>query len=329
MKTQGAATVFVDVSLKRRGAIVLAALAALIAFGAAASWAPAFAQQPGAVEVSAAIGGRDTDQSSSMNPIRLDPAERPEVALSIVNNTSEPVTVTSVEITGTVVGLTFFAFNSSVNLTVTPGETAALRYPLDLAGLAGQATGLIHGNVAVRSDDRTLATLPMVTDVRGSIVSVYGLFGLALVILTVLAVLDTALEIARHRMPANRWRRGMRGLTPGIGIGLILVFTLSATRVWLASPDRWLLISLAFAAIFFVIGYVSPTPESELEEDEDVVDEDFDLDDDSLDEDSLAEATDEDDDETARIDTAGTRSRFARFNRSGGKSAARSVSGSS
>ena len=40
-----------------------------------------------------------------------------------------------------------------------------------------------------------------------SLISVYGLFGLALLILTILAFADVLLAIARHRMSPNRWRR--------------------------------------------------------------------------------------------------------------------------
>lgn len=228
----------------------------------------------GSVEVTASIGSQTTMASSSSKPIRLDPAQPAQVALVIVNNTAEPLTLTKVGITGSVVGLTFFAFQSTVLLTVAPGETGALRYPLDLSGLAGQATGLINAEVSLSSADGEFTTLPMVADVRGSIFSVYGLFGLALVLLTLLAVLDTAVAIARHRLPGNRWRRGLRLLTPGVGIGLILVFTLSATRVWLASPDRWLLVAAVFAVFFFAIGYFSPTPERDDEEYDDDLDED-------------------------------------------------------
>lgn len=162
-------------------------------------------------------------------------------------------------------------------LTVETGATETVTYVLDLTGLDGQATGLINGNVAVIDDSgATIADLPTVTDVRGSVVSVYGLFGLALAILTVLAIVDVALAIGRGRLPLNRWRRGLRLLTPGIGLGLVLVFTLSVARVWVPTTERWITVAAAFAVGFFILGYLTPTPaEDDEDDDEDILDEEY------------------------------------------------------
>jgi hypothetical protein len=72
-------------------------------------------------------------------------------------------------------------------------------------------------------------------------------------------------------MSRNRWRRALRLLGVGIGLGLVLVFTMSALRVWVPSPGRWFTVVLVFAIVFSVIGYLTPTPASE--EDEEVLDE--------------------------------------------------------
>jgi peptidoglycan/LPS O-acetylase OafA/YrhL len=107
----------------------------------------------------------------------------------------------------------------------------------------------------------------MVADVRGSLWSVYGLLGLALLVLTALATVDAAIAIARHKDSQNRWRRGLRLLTPGIGIGLVLAFTASVARWWVPSTRLWLLVAGITAVTFFVLGYFSPTPENEDEDD--------------------------------------------------------------
>ena len=39
------------------------------------------------------------------------------------------------------------------------------------------------------------------------------------------------------RLSANRWRRGLRLLTPGIGIGLVLVFSASVARWWVPRTE--------------------------------------------------------------------------------------------
>ena len=92
-------------------------------------------------------------------------------------------------------------------------------------------------------------------------------------VLTILAIVDVLLAMARHRMPPNRWRRGLRLLVPGIGLGLVLVFTLSALAVWVPSPGTWLVTVVIFAAVFFVIGYLSPTPRATEDEDDEDLDE--------------------------------------------------------
>lgn len=235
-----------------------------------------FGQSPAAaaeaVQVVATINGQDVAGASQSNPVRLDPQTAANVDLTITNGSSEALNISSVALSGSVLGLNFFAFQTSVGIVVAPGETQSIDYSLDMSGLDSQATGLINGTLVVNSDGgNAVGQLSTVIDVRGSIISVYGLFGLALAILTVLALLDVALAIARNRLPLNRWRRGMRLLTPGIGIGLVLVFTLSAIRVWVPTTERWLVVAAGFAVGFFILGYLSPTPgpdEDELEEDE-------------------------------------------------------------
>jgi len=224
------------------------------------------------ISLTARINGTNVAGSSGDHPVGLSPQRSAVVALHIVNDGSSPITIRTVRVEGTVVGLVFFSYDTSVNLPVAAGSSSVLGFTLDTSGLGGQATGLIPGSVEVLDGQRqVVASQSMVTDVHGSLVSVYGLFGLALLILTVLAIVDVLFAMARHRLPENRWRRALRFMTPGIGIGLVLVFTLSALRVWVPSPGTWLTVVLVFAAALFVVGYLSPTPvvEEELDEEED------------------------------------------------------------
>jgi hypothetical protein len=240
---------------------------------------PAAAASP-QVHVDAQVNGQSVSSSSADHPIRLDPHHPAAVTLTVDNTGSAPVTVHRVQLSGRVVGLTFYSYDTSVGLTVKPATTATLRYSLDLTGLAGQATGLIGGTITVFDlHGHQIAQQDAVTDVRGSLWSVYGLFGFALLLLTILAIFDTSIALARHRMPRNRWRRALRFLTPGIGLGLVLAFTLSAVRVWVPSTERWLLVAACFAVGFFVLGYLTPTPvdERDVEEDDDEYEDDDDV----------------------------------------------------
>ncbi len=226
----------------------------------------------GSVSMSARINGTPAATSTQQNPVNLSPDHPASVSLRVTNSTGSPVTIRTVRIEGSVIGLTFFSYDTSVALRVRAGTT--LHFALDTSGLGGQAIGLIPGSVELLDGQRTVvASQSMVTDVHGSLISVYGLFGLALLILTILAFADVLLAIARHRMSPNRWRRGLRFLTPGIGLGLVLVFTLSALAVWVPSPGTWLVTVAICAAVFFVLGYLSPTPRALEEEDDEDLDE--------------------------------------------------------
>ncbi|WP_435590955.1 hypothetical protein [Nocardia sp. bgisy118] len=213
------------------------------------------------------INGRDIATATEADPIRLDPNGSAAVDVDVTNEGNDPVTVRRIELSGQVAGLTLYSFSTSVNLTVLPKSTGRLSYSLEMSGLAEQATGLISGSVtAFDSGNTVLGSTATVTDVRGSLHSVYGLFGLALLVLTLVAIADAALMVARHRMAANRWQRGMRLMGPGLGIGLVLVFSLSALRFWVPSAERWVLVALVVTGGFFVLGYLTPTPTTAEEE---------------------------------------------------------------
>ncbi|MFC8529825.1 hypothetical protein [Nocardia sp. NPDC057227] len=235
-----------------------------VLFGAAAllSSGPAHAQ-PDGVELTATVDDRDIAGRSGADPVVLTPDSPAAIAVTLRNNGAQQIEVRRVDLTGEVLGLRFFSYSTAVGLKIAPGKTETLRYDLDPAGLEGQATGLIAGRLAVvGADGAELGHVGTVTDVRGSIRSVYGLFGIALAVLTALALLDAAIGIAGHRLSANRWQRGVRLLAPGVGIGLVFGFTTSVLRWWVPDTGVWLGAAGAAAAVAFVLGYLSPTPDS-------------------------------------------------------------------
>ena len=221
----------------------------------------------------ATIDGHDVAIAAGAEPVPLYPDRIVDVAVDVTNHGNDPIEIAAVQVVGRVLGLTFFSFATGVELTIAPGASGTVHYQLDLTDLRHQATGLIDTELVVRNHSRdTVAVVHMVADVRGSLWSVYGLLGLALLVLTALATVDAAVSIARHRESQNRWRRGLRLLTPGIGIGLVLAFTASVVRWWVPSTERWLLVSGITAVTLFALGYFSPTPgDDEDEEDEEDV----------------------------------------------------------
>ena len=221
--------------------------------------APAFAAD---VDITVTIDGRRLSEATETKPIRLAPKRDSVLAVDVVNRGGETIKVKTVRLEGRVVGLSFFAYDTNVGLTVPPGGTGSRRFSLDLGGLAGQATGLVPGAVKLLDADRNeVASEEGVVDVRGSLKSVYGLFGLGIAILTALSFSACMIGLARHRLHPNRWRRAMRFLTPGLGLGLLINFTLSATRVFVPGLGRWLTIVVVSSAVFFVLGYLTPAPD--------------------------------------------------------------------
>jgi len=105
---------------------------------------------------------------------------------------------------------------------------------------------------------RVLAEAGFPADIRGSVNSVYGVFGLAVLGITLLLLGSLLLGIRRTQMPENRWKRAMRFLPAGIGLGFVLTFTLSATRQLSPSAASWTTVVLLCAAVAFAVGYFLP-----------------------------------------------------------------------
>ena len=228
---------------------------------AAASSPVSRAPHPGTVAVTAMIDNSPVAGSSGSYPVRLSPTVPSTLTLQITNRTPRAVTIRTIELEGHVGELTFFQYDTSVDLEVPARSATSLAFTLDLDGLRGQGTGLFPSSIRILgSNHQVLASESMVADVRGSLDSVYGLFGIVLVVLTGLALLSALSAFARHRLSPNRWLRATRMLTPGIGLGLVSVFTLSATRVTVPSNGHGLLSVGVFAVVFFLLGYLTPSP---------------------------------------------------------------------
>jgi hypothetical protein len=93
--------------------------------------------------------------------------------------------------------------------------------------------------------------------------SVYGAFGLIVAGITAVVLAGLLVAIWRRQLPRNRWQRGVRFLPAGIGVGLVLTFTLSATRLLTPSATLWLPVLLICAGAAFMIGYLLPVGKDE------------------------------------------------------------------
>ncbi len=241
--------------------VALVGLTVLVTVGLGASVAEAAGS---GVSFTATVNGQPVVTSSDAHPAQLYPARFAEVQITLSNNSASTVSVSSVRIDGQVVSLPLFSYDTAVELVVPPGATKSLGFPISMSGIGSQATGLIVGTIALlASNGATIASQPLVAKVHGSLNSIYGLFGLAVLVLTASSLGLALLAMARHALPQNRWLRGVRFLIPGFGIGLILTFTLAAFGIFTAGPGHWLPLLIITSAVGFAVGYLTPAPNEE------------------------------------------------------------------
>lgn len=191
----------------------------------------------------------------------IDPAHTIGLAITVGNTTNSVIHVHSVRLVGTALALTFFDYDTTVPFDVPAHGQTSRTLTLDLSDLDGQAVGLLPASVEVLDAGKTvLARANTVTDIHGSIDSVYGIFGIAVLVLTILAWATALLALARRTLPANRWRRALRFLPAGFGTGIVAVITLSVLRLVPPAPAIELPVIAFTAAAGLLLGYLTPQP---------------------------------------------------------------------
>ncbi|GAA3660319.1 hypothetical protein GCM10022267_53170 [Lentzea roselyniae] len=213
--------------------------------------------QDGSVQLEADVDGRPVGAGTLV----LDPSETAKVSVTVRNNTNTVQRVKTVRISGTALALTFFSYDTTVPFDVPPKSEETRSFPLEPTDLGSQAIGLLPVTVEVIDVQReSIASVRTTGDIRGSLWSVYGAFGLGVLVLTALSWAGALIARARRRLPANRWQRAMRFLPAGIGTGLIAVISLSVLRLVAPSPSAEIPFIVGAAAAALLLGYVTPHP---------------------------------------------------------------------
>lgn len=213
--------------------------------------------QDGTVVLEADVDGRPVGAGTLV----LDPQKTAKVSVTVRNNTNTVQRVKTVRISGTALALTFFAYDTTVPFDVPPKTEETRSFPLEPTDLGSQAIGLLPVTVEVIDTQReSIASVEATGDIRGSLWSVYGAFGLGVLVLTALSWLGALIALARRRLPPNRWQRAMRFLPAGIGTGLIAVISLSVLRLVAPSPTAEIPFIVGAAAVALILGYVTPHP---------------------------------------------------------------------
>jgi hypothetical protein len=211
------------------------------------------------VQLESTVNGRPVEGATGNDPIRLIPDEPTTIGVTVTNDGSEDLRVERVRMAGTSLGLTLITYDIPVPLDVPAGEERQVDIPLVLFDLDRQATGLLPGTVSIYDDSGTVvATESFTLDVRGSATSVMGLFGIAVLIATVLSLLIIFRHIATRTLPPNRFRRALRFGMTGVGIGLTFVIALAVLRIGAPGGEIWVPFALIPGIAGFVLGFVSP-----------------------------------------------------------------------
>ncbi len=248
------------------GLLVLLLTASLTAFGVGLAGAASAAD--GDVTFEVRIDERDISTADANDPMRLRPLDGVVLAVDVTTNGTRPIEVRNVKFHSRVLGLAFFTYSTRVDLTVAAGATGSRTFALDLYDLGGQATGLLPAEVSLLDAERnTIADRPLTVDVRGKLLSVYGVFGLAIAAITGLLFLALILRLVSGRLPDNRLSRAWRFMLPGLGLGLTATLTASVLRVFVPSAKTSILMLIIGAAVGFVAGYLSPQPGDSGDED--------------------------------------------------------------
>ena len=236
---------------------LLALVLAIFVVGALPT-TPASADPPGLVW-SASIDGRRVETGTPGSPIRLGDSDQARIEIVLDNRGTSEIDVRSVRIEGRVIGMAFFSYTTRLDIALPPGTQTSRRFDIDITDLTHQATGKLPAKLSLIGPDRQqVADSDFTVGVAGSLFSVYGAFGLIIAGITAVVLAGLLVAIWRRQLPRNRWQRGVRFLPAGIGVGLVLTFTLSATGLLVPSAALWLPVLLVTAAGAFLLGYFLP-----------------------------------------------------------------------
>jgi hypothetical protein len=238
--------------------------ATFAALGVTALFSSGAAAAQDSARATVVVNGQPAATSSDARPAPVYATGPTNIAVSLQNLSDSTLYVGSIRFEGKVLDLPLFSYDSTVNVAVPPHTTRAVTLPLSTNGIGGLAIGLIVANVALLTPTgSTIASQNVVTKVHGSIVSLYGLFGITVLVLTVVSLVLALLALARHRLPQRRLMRAERFFVAGFGIGLVLTFTLAAASIYAPGPGHWLPLLVVPSVAGILVGLLTPAPDEE------------------------------------------------------------------
>lgn len=222
-------------------------------------WGASTARGQSELGLTVRLDGQDVSESSRADPIEI--GGPVVLELEVTNQGDEPVVAETVRLSGALLGATVFAQETVIGMELEPGATQERVLRLDLSGAADSAAGLFPGSASVLDADReTLASVDVVWLVEGSALSLYGLFTLALLVLTGVLVFLAFRDLAAGRLSRNRWWRAVRFALVGVTAGITLAVLLGLLQVAVPTVALISTLLVVFTVAGLVIGYLTPAP---------------------------------------------------------------------
>ncbi|TDQ01549.1 hypothetical protein [Labedaea rhizosphaerae] len=237
----------------------LVAALAVLAAPALAAAAPA-AADPNSIALSVTVTANG--QPLGAQTVSIDPDQPVSLLITAANNGQNPQHVRTIRFSGGVFGLSFFGYDTAMPFDVAPHELATRTLVLDLGDLRNQAIGLMPASVELLDQGGTsLGSADAVTDVRGSLLSLFGALGVVLLVFAAAAWTSGLRALGRREHQVTRgWAIG-RFLPAGIGTGLLAVVWLSIFRVVAPAPLPALGVVLGGVLISTIAASIAARPE--------------------------------------------------------------------
>jgi hypothetical protein len=205
-------------------------------------------------------------QPLGVQNVEVDPDRPVALLITAANNGLSPQHVRTIRFSGGVLGLPFFGYETTMPFDIAPHELATRTLVLDIGELRGQATGLMPASVDLLDEGgNSLGSVDAVTDVRGSLLSLYGALGVVLLVFTAAAWASAFLALGRRDRQLSRWRSVGRFLPAGIGTGLLAVVWLSIFRLVAPEPLTALGVVLGGVLVSAIVAGIAARPEHDIE----------------------------------------------------------------
>lgn len=223
-----------------------------------------------AIEIDVTIDGEDIRDSSSSNPIALDPDEEALMIVTVENISDEDVAIEWIRLAARIFNLVFVATDTYLRgEVIEPDSIVRFEIPLRFFDLGSQATGLLPAEVSVYNTDRDqIGKVTFTLDVEGSIWSVQGGLTIVLLIIAIWSGVLLARAIYKGTLPVNRLMRGLRFAAFGLAVGLFISFAVGVFGIVAPYASVWVPALLIGVLGGFAVGYLWPVRADD-EEDED------------------------------------------------------------